>query len=103
MFFNGTVVKKGEKKDKIQLAHKLMQIESKIFQRILSKLYKEEGFIGVGIHDAIAVFDESIISSDVVKEIMRQVYFEFGLCPTFSVEESDAECETIYNDSEEVE
>lgn len=97
------VYKRGKKKDKIQLAHKLMQFESEIFQNILSKLFKIEGFIGVGIHDAIAVFDESSVTPDVVKEVMEKIYFEFGLCPTFSIEGSDADCETLYTNTEEEE
>lgn len=97
------VYKRGKKKDKIQLAHKLMQIESEIFQKILPRLFKIEGFIGVGIHDAIAVFDESSVTPDVVKDVMEKIYFEFGLCPTFSIEGSDADCETLYTNTEEEE
>jgi hypothetical protein len=90
----------GRDKDKIQLAHKLMQLESCIFTEILTRLYKKRTFRGVAIHDAIAVLDSNTSPED-VKKIMEKVYSEIGLCPTFSVEKSDSDCGTIYNVSEE--
>lgn len=99
---NNFKFKHGRKKDGIQLAHKLMQIESAIFQRILSNLFKMEGFVGVGIHDAIAVIDESTVTADVVKEVMNDVYHEYGFSPTFSIEEPDAYCGTVYEETENV-
>ncbi len=82
-------------KGKIQLAHKLMQLESFIFTEILTRLYKKRTFRGVGIHDAIAILDETT-SPDAVIKIMEKVYSEIGLCPTFSIEEPDSNCSTIY-------
>lgn len=87
--------KNGRDKDKIQLAHKLMQLESYIFTEILTRLYKKRTFRGVAIHDAIAVFD-TFTSPEDVSIIMERVYFEIGLSPTFSIEEPDSNFSTIY-------
>lgn len=86
-------------KGKVQIAHKLMQIESFIFTEILTRLYKKRTFRGVAIHDAIAILDTTTNAED-VRKIMEKVYSEIGLCPTFSIENSDSDCGTIYNDSE---
>ena len=83
------------------LAHKLMQIESAIFQQILTKLFKMKDLICVGIHDAIAIFDESSVTPDIVKEVMETVYLEFGLSPTFSIETPDADYAKMYKEDEE--
>lgn len=90
-----TMIKNGRDKDKIQLAHKLMQLESFIFTEILTRLYKKRTFRGVAIHDAIAIFDETTTPDEVIK-IMEKVYYEIGLYPTFSIEQSDSDCGTIY-------
>lgn len=75
-------------KPKIQLAHKLMQLESFIFTGILTKLYKNRSFRGVCIHDAIAIFDDTTDNDSVIK-IMKKHYADIGLCPTFSIETTD--------------
>jgi len=94
--------KNGRDKDKIQLAHKLMQLESYIFTEILTRLYRKRSFRGVAIHDAIAVLDTSTNPED-VKKTMEKVYSEIGLCPTFSIDKSDSDCGTIYSNSESIE
>ena len=89
------LVKNGRNKDKVQLAHKLMQLESFIFTEVLTRLYKKRTFRGVGIHDAIAIFDETTSPNDVIR-LMEKVYSEIGLYPTFSIEKPDSDCGTIY-------
>jgi len=89
------LVKNGRNKDKVQLAHKLMQLESFIFTEVLTRLYKKRTFRGVGIHDAIAVFDETTSPNHVIR-LMEKVYSEIGLYPTFSIEKPDSDCGTIY-------
>jgi hypothetical protein len=87
--------KNGRNKDRVQLAHKLMQLESFIFTEVLTRLYKKRTFRGVGIHDAIAVFDETTSPNDVIR-LMGKVYSEIGLYPTFSIEKPDIDCGTTY-------
>lgn len=72
-------------KDEIQLAHKLMQLESCIFTQILKKLFRLSEFKGFAIHDAIVILDNSI-ASEIVCNIMKTVFQEMGLYPTFDIE-----------------
>jgi hypothetical protein len=80
------VFKGGQLKDKIQLAHKMMQLESNIFTESLKTLFKNKNFYGIGIHDAIAVLDCSAITSESVIKVLKDKYEGIGLTPTFSVE-----------------
>lgn len=91
---------KGEYIAKIQIAHKMMQIESYLFTSILKQLFKIKDFYGVAIHDAIAVLDNSI-PENVVIDIIQKKYNEIGLCPTVSVKSNiDEYEETLYDDVE---
>lgn len=66
-----------------------MQIESTIFQEILRRCYAK-GYDVVNIHDAIVVVDtknNESVSSDDIKSIMLEVFFERELYPTLKKEE----------------
>lgn len=82
----GKQVKKVDKdKDLVLLPLKLMQLESTIFQDILTRLWKLKGCKCFGIHDAIAILDDTI-SSEKVCEVMKNVYWEMGLIPELSID-----------------
>ena len=81
--------KKSNNKKNNYLPCKLMQIESTIFQEILRRCY-EKGYDVVNIHDAIVVVDtknNESVSSDDIKSIMLEVFFERELYPTLKKEE----------------
>ena len=94
-----SIDKNNKTKDKIQLAHKLMQLESYIFTEILTRLFRNRKFKGVGIHDAIAIFDNTIEPEKVTK-IMEKVYEEVGLYPTFSINAYNSDCGTMHDEDE---
>lgn len=48
----------------------------------------------------ICFFHPTVIP-DIVKEVMETVYFEFGLCLTFSNEKPDADFDTKYDEDYE--
>lgn len=73
-------------KDKIQLPHKLMQLESAVFTKILEQLFKKRGLHIIAIHDAIAVMNDKLETVK-IKKIMLDEYRKFGLIPTLAVEE----------------
>lgn len=72
------------KKDEILLPLLLMRLESKIFTQILTKLFNKR-VLCFGIHDAVAVL-KSCLSEDDIKKVMMEVYREYGLIPTLSVD-----------------
>lgn len=78
-------IKRGKEKDAIQLPHKMMQLESQIFTEILTRLFKKRGVKVVGIHDAVAIIDNSV-EPEKVQEVMMKVFGEFGVIPTLLVE-----------------
>ena len=81
--------KKSNNKKNNYLPCKLMQIESTIFQEILRRCYAK-GYDVVNIHDAIVVVDtknNESVSSDDIKSIMLEVFFERELYPTLKKEE----------------
>ena len=73
-----------EEKDKVMLALLLMKLESKIFTQILTKLFNKR-IVCIGIHDAVAVI-KSRLSEDEIKSMMMDVYAQYGLIPTLSVD-----------------
>ena len=75
-----------EYKDNVLLPNLMMQLESKIFTKILTKLLNKRGFRCFGIHDAVAVMEPKDLSKEDVMEIMKKVYAEFGLVPTLSID-----------------
>jgi len=85
---------KGKRLNKTKnnyLPCKLMQIESTIFQEILRRCYAK-GYDVINIHDAIVVVDtknNESVSSDDIKSIMLEVFFERELYPTLKKEEID--------------
>lgn len=72
-------------KDKIQLPHKLMQLESAIFTSILEQLFKKRGLHVIAIHDAIAVMNDKLEPVQ-IKKIMLEEYQKFGLMPNLALE-----------------
>lgn len=72
-------------KDKIQLPHILMRLESAIFTDILTRLFKKRDLHCIGIHDAIAVMNDRY-TPEYVQNIMMQAYKQYGLIPTLDVQ-----------------
>jgi len=93
---NITKIKNGENIPKIQIAHKMMQIESYLFIRILKQLFKIKNAYVVGIHDAIAIIDDSI-QEEKVKEIIEKQFKEIGLRPSLKCENIYQHNETLYD------
>lgn len=81
--------KRGLAKDKrTVLTHKLMALESQLFRETLKRLF-EKGYSVVSIHDAIVVLDvaeNENLTSEIVKQILNEVYAEIGLLPDCSVD-----------------
>ena len=71
-------------KDAIMLSHILMRLESQIFTEILRRLFNKR-IVCFGIHDAVAVL-HSKLPVDGVESIMMDVYADYGLIPTLSVD-----------------
>ena len=71
-------------KDSVILPLLLMRLESKIFTEILRKLFNKR-ITCFGIHDAVAVI-HSKLPVDEVESVMTEVYADYGLIPTLSVD-----------------
>lgn len=71
-------------KDTVMLPLMLMQLESKIFTEILRRLFNKR-IVCFGIHDAVAVI-HSKLPVDEVESVMTEVYADYGLIPTLSVD-----------------
>ena len=82
----------GSTKDKIQIPHKMMQLESSIFTPVLNALFKKRDMAALGIHDAVVVMNGQM-PVEQVQAIMMQEYAKHGLVPTLNVE--------YYNTNEE--
>lgn len=77
-----------DKSERTVLTHKLMALESKLFREVLRRLY-ELNYAVISIHDAIVVLDvkeNDDCTPMVVKEIITNVYKEYGLLPDCSVD-----------------
>ena len=67
------------------LSMAMMNLESKIFTEILKRIYRKR-WRAVHIHDCIVVpktGKKNQPEKSEVLEIMREVYQQYGLCPTF--------------------
>lgn len=85
-----------EKSERTVLTHKLMALESQLFRETLKRLF-EKGYSVVSIHDAIVVLDvaeNENLTSEIVKQILNEVYAEIGLLP---------DCSTDFYGEEEME
>jgi len=71
-------------KDEVLLATVMMRLESDIFTEILRRLFNKR-IVCFGIHDAVAVI-HSKLSEEEIKSVMMNVYADYGLIPTLSVE-----------------
>ena len=71
-------------KDGILLPLLLMRLESRIFTKILTRLFNKRVSC-FGIHDAVAVLKSKLTEED-VKKVMMDVYQEYGLVPTLSID-----------------
>ena len=72
-------------KESSSLSIAMMGLESKIFTRILKRLYAKR-WNAVHIHDCIVIPEDgnnNHPTKEQVKKIMLDVYKSFGLCPTF--------------------
>lgn len=68
------------------LPNVMMSLESDIFREILKSLYRKR-ISAVHIHDAIVIpCSKSLIVEQKVEDVMRTVYKNYGLHPTFSID-----------------
>lgn len=75
-------------KETSYLPNAMMKLESEIFCKVLKKLFKAK-YKAIHIHDAIVVPDTRVNDSlepQFVESIMSDVFKEYGLSPTFSIE-----------------
>ena len=78
-----------KKTERTVLAHKLMALESKLFQKALKRLFKK-GYEVVSIHDAIVVLDTKAnekCTQEEVKNVLESVFKDEGLVCDCSVDE----------------
>ena len=78
-----------KKTERTVLAHKLMALESKLFQKALKRLFKK-GYEVVSIHDAIVVLDTKAnekCTQEEVKSVLESVFRNEGLICDCSVDE----------------
>lgn len=79
-------VKKNKKgKDGVQLAHLMTRLESAIFTEILTALFRKRDLYCFGIHDSIAVINDTY-TPEFITEKMMAVYHRYGFSPTLSVD-----------------
>lgn len=82
------VIRESKKSNRTKLANDMMKIESELFGKILVELYTKK-FKVISIHDAIVVLDvkqNEKCTEEVVKQVMKDVYKEYGLHPDISVD-----------------
>lgn len=77
-----------ETKDKVLLPTLMMSLESRIFTEILRRLFNKR-LTCFGIHDAVAVINPKKMTVQDIQAIMMDVYKEYGMLPTLSVESYD--------------
>ena len=64
----------------------MMSLESEIFREILKSLFRKR-ISAVHIHDAIVLpSSKAQIEEQKVEDVMRTVYKNYGLHPTFSID-----------------
>ncbi|MDU1905559.1 MAG: hypothetical protein E6772_12320 [Dysgonomonas sp.] len=73
-----------------KLSNLIMKIESELFHQILYRIYNETTYDVVTIHDAVVILNtpnnENCLVQD-IKPIMEEVYNNYGLFPSFSIDE----------------
>jgi hypothetical protein len=77
------------KEDRKLLSNMMMGLESEIFHKILERLYRKRGCNVLTIHDAIVMLDTKGTEKyqpDDIEQIMKQVYAEYNLNPSISIE-----------------
>lgn len=72
-------------KDKVLLPTLMMSLESRIFTEILRRLFNKR-ITCFGIHDAVAVINPKKMTVQDIQAIMMDVYKEYGMLPTLSVD-----------------
>lgn len=75
--------------NRTKLSHEMMGLESEIFHKILTNLYKKRGCDALSIHDAIVILDTDKTyqyTPNEVEKVMKKVYEEYNLSPTCSIE-----------------
>ncbi|SHF50369.1 hypothetical protein [Dysgonomonas macrotermitis] len=75
--------------DRTKLSHEMMKLESDIFHKILTNLYKKRGCDALSIHDAIVILDTDKVNRytpDDIEKVIEKVYDEYNLSPTCSIE-----------------
>ena len=81
---NGSTVM--DKDQNTALPNLMMTLESNIYREILSRLYKRR-ISAVHIHDAIVIPEtRAQVEISTIEKVMRDVYKQFGLHPTFSTD-----------------
>ena len=73
-----------DKDQNTTLPNLMMTLEFNIFREILSRLYKKRIS---AIHDAIVIPEtRAQVEISTIEKVMRDVYKQFGLHPTFSTD-----------------
>lgn len=81
---NGSTVM--DKDQNTALPNLMMTLESNIYREILSRLFKRR-ISAVHIHDAIVIPEtRAHVEISTIEKVMRDVYKQFGLHPTFSTD-----------------
>ncbi len=77
------------KEEDTKLSHLIMKMESELFHQILERIYKETEYDAINIHDAVVILDtpnNENCKTDEIETIMRDVYNNYNLFPTFSID-----------------
>ncbi|SHF81492.1 hypothetical protein [Dysgonomonas macrotermitis] len=77
------------KGEETKLSHLIMKIESELFHQILERIYKQTEYDAINIHDAVLILNTPSNENckiDGIESIMRDVYNNYSLFPTFSID-----------------
>lgn len=88
--------------NRTKLSHEMMGLESEIFRKILTNLYKKRGCDALSIHDAIVILDTNKTNQytpDEIEKVMMNVYEDYNLFPTCSVDYYDPNKHMVHTDA----
>lgn len=87
--------------NRTKLSHEMMALESEIFHKILTNLYKKRGCDALSIHDAIVILDTdktNQYTEDEIEKVMMKVYEGYNLFPTCSIDYYDPNKQMVHAD-----
>lgn len=85
--------------NRTKLSHEMMALESEIFHKILTNLYKKRGCDALSIHDAIVILDTNKTyqyAPDKIEEVMMKIYEEYNLFTTCSIDYYDPNKQMVH-------